>query len=301
MQIASLSLARSVWMILSHRRLLQRGIEILRASLSEFFLPQFQSLLKPGIRPIAIMDHPLDSQLPFSGDRVRGYLGYIPFWLKTLLYLYVRFGPPALGEIEQMMRDLRRLYIASGDVYRRCQSTTSSRPAAPANPYFLLLLLFDPHLHCIPSLHVLTVCYNYFATRRAVERLGGSSCVGKAAAAEAGAAEAQTYRFALRIAETTLLVKQHSVYDIGPTLYLLTRLFPGYDAAEVRRFVADLFTGYPYSVPQTNDRLRDSILRHYQQMVNWEKQTGFEKPTDVMVDFLKAQRRRSLAIGRQTV
>ena len=63
------------------------------------------------------------------------------------------------------------------------------------NPYFLLIALFDPHLHCIPSLHVLTICYNYHQTRKIVMKLGP---IGKP---DCRAGSRRPIRLALRITE----------------------------------------------------------------------------------------------------
>ena len=171
MDILQLKLGRSICLILKYRCLLPRGFEILKAAITEFFLPQFQTRLRPGIRPISVLEHREDASLPFVPSSVRSYLGYIAIWLKTLQYLYDAFGKQALTDIEQMIRDICLIYYAAGRVYRRCQSTTTSRRTPPFNPYFILIRLFDPHLHCIPSLHVMTMCYNYHRTRQIVMKL----------------------------------------------------------------------------------------------------------------------------------
>ena len=280
MDTERVGLGSSVRLILRHGRLRRRGILIFKAALREFFLPQFQSRLLPGLRPVAIVTHPLDDRLPFDPNLFRRYLSYFTLWLKTLGCLYRICGKPVLKDIEGMMRDLVLLYRASGSVYRRCQSTTTTRRSAPANPYFLLIALFDPHLHCIPSLHVLTVCYNYLRAREIVTRIDAEDASGSRLLAE-------TYRAALRITEAILLVKQHSLLDIGPSLFLLSSLLPDYDDREVKRFVSDLFAEAPSPDPATVVRFRELILESYRGLVVRQQERADWSPATVILEYLR--------------
>jgi hypothetical protein len=213
-------------------------------------------------------------------DLFRRYLAYFTVWLRTLSFLYRNYGRIVLGDIEKMMLDVLRLYEASGKVYRRCQSTTTSRRSAPANPYFLLIAAFDPHLHCIPSLHVLTVCYNYHRTRQITLRLDSGGASGCRLAV-------QTYTAALRITEAILLVKQHSLLDIGPSLYLLSRMFPDYDADEVRRFVSDLFADTSLVDRGTAQRARALILGGYRELRTLQRELGNCRATGALLAYLQ--------------
>jgi len=284
MDIERLSLGPSVRLILRHDRLLKRGIQVFKAAVREFFIPQFQSRLRPGMRPVAVVSHPLDDSLPFNPSLFRRYLGYFTVWMKTLSCLYRLYGKCALGDIEGMIRDVVLLYDASGRVYRLCQSTTTSRRAALGNPYYLLIALFDPHLHCVPSLHVLTICYNYHQTRKIVKRIDPDHAAGSHLTAE-------TYRLALRITEAMLLVKQHSLLDIAPSLFLLSRLFPDYGEGEIRRFVSDLFADAPLLAPDTAARVRRVILQSYEQLLArlWVRRDCV--PTDIVLDYLREKLR----------
>ena len=292
MDIERLSLCRSIGLIITRRPLLCRGAAVLKAAVTEFFVPQFVSRLIPGIRPIAELQHPLDSSIPFVPDQIRRYLGYLTVWLKTLQYLHRTFGKPALPAIERMMRDVTRLYYACGSVYRRCQSTTTSRRTRPLDPCFLMIQLFDPHLHCIPSLHVLTICYNYHQAARASTGLGGDDAAGNSAAAQA-------YRSALRITESVLLVKQHSLLDIGPSLFLLSRMFPDYNDEQIRRFVSDLFADGRLVDVRLAGRIREAILDSYRDMLDLERRRAGAQPTDLVVEFLKGYLRPKRETGRK--
>ena len=75
MDILRLKLGRSIGLILKHGCLLPRGIEVFKAAITEFFLPQFQTRLLPGIRPISVVPHSLDTSLPFVPSCVRSKPG----------------------------------------------------------------------------------------------------------------------------------------------------------------------------------------------------------------------------------
>jgi hypothetical protein len=280
MEIERIGLGTILELVLRHRRLRRRGLEVLKEAVWMFFLPQFESLLRPGVRPVAVVSHPLDERLPFDPGLFQRYLSYFTLWLKTLGCLYRIYGSAVLGDVERTMHDVCRMYRASGSVYRRCQSTTTSRRATPGNPYFLLISLFDPHLHCIPSLHVLTICYNYHNARKIVEKHGGSGGRGWRVAAQA-------YSWALRITESVLLVKQHSVVDIGPSLYLLSRLFPDYDEGEIGCFVSGLFSDTPGVERRTADRVRAEILESYEDVRRLEHSGGNHRPSEVLLGYLR--------------
>ncbi len=289
MDILRLKLGRSIGLILRYGCLLPRGIEVLRAAITEFFLPQFQTRLLPGVRPISVMEHREDASLPFVSSCVRSYLGYMAIWLKTLRYLYDAFGKQALTDIEQMVRDICLIYYAAGRVYRRRQSTTTNRRTPPLNPYFILIRLFDPHLHCIPSLHVMTMCYNYHKTRQIVMKLS----FGRAGKEIYTEAAAQTYTLALQITEMILLVKQHSLVDIGPSLFLLSSMFPDYDQREVKRFIRGLFENRRVVDRYAKARLRAGILQTYEEMLARKRLYPDKMATDIIVEFLEGYEQTS--------
>jgi hypothetical protein len=278
-QVTELRLIHSVLLVLGHAKLLPRGMEVAKAALSEFFLPQFETRLLPGTRPVVTVQHSLDEAIPFRPRLIRTYLGYVQIWLRTVQYLYRTLGESALDEIAQSFRDVRRLYYEAGSVYRRCQSTTTTRVPLPLNLHFLVVYLFDPHLHCVPSLHVLTVCYNYFYAAKVLRAHGRNDGPARAAAAE-------LYRQALLITEATLYVKQHSVLDLAPSLFLLSELFPGYDDAEVTRFVRDLFKGPGAPPPETARRLRRYVLRAYRGLLRSQRARPGAEARRLILEFL---------------
>jgi hypothetical protein len=265
----------SLILIARHRRLLPRGMELAWAGVTEFFLPQFETRLFPGLRPVVTLAHPVDERMPFRPQRLRFYLGYMGLVLRTLGFIHASCGPAAQPDIARMLRELCRLYYLSGAVYRRCQSTTSHRLPLQANPYSLLIRLFDPHLHCVPSLHILAVCYNYWAAREVL-------CRRLPADHPALACVSELFDIAVRITETVLLVKQHSVLDIAPSLFLLSRAVPGYDDAEVERFVGAVFRRRP----EVASVVREEVLRGYRELMQLARRDPASDPSGRIVEYL---------------
>jgi len=265
--------------VLGDAGLLTGGVELLGLAVREFFLPQFETRLFPGSRPVVTITHPLDGRIPFRPDQVRSYLGFIRIWVEGLGELNRRFGRTAVPDIAESIRGLCRLYRSTGSVYRRCQTTTH-RPRGPRfSPRFLLIRLFDPHLHCIPSLHVLILCYNYLHLRRVFRRRTGR---------EDERPVAEAYQAALRVLRAVLLVKQHSLADIGPSLYVLSELFPRYDRAEADRFARDLFGGFPGVRPELRATLLHAVLADYRDMERERRRRRGIGVEDLVVEYLRA-------------
>jgi hypothetical protein len=224
-------------MLLREGILLKRSLSLLWHAIRHFFLPQFRSRLAPWLRPVAVLSHPLDQEIPFRPREIVTYLGYIAFWFKTLRFLYDRVGREVLPDIRESMDEVLLLYREAGAIYRRCQSTTTTRGPMPLQPYFAVIYLLDPHLACIPSLHLLLICHNHISAARILRRHGLEGDV--------------YWRFleeviaeAIRITEAVLLVRQHSLLDLAPTLFMLTTLFSDYGPEVVADFIDRLFAGW---------------------------------------------------------
>jgi hypothetical protein len=277
--IYSIPTLKPVMMVLGRPRLLKRGLNLAWHALYHFFLPQFQSRLMPWVRPVAVVGHPLDRLIPFRPREVRTYLGYMGFWMKSMLFLYDQLGKPALPDIRDSFDQVCLLYREAGSIYRRCQSTTTTRPAMPPNPYFVAVYLFDPHLHCIPSLHILLVCYNQHQLVEILHRHGrlDAGCLPAVREAEAQA---------VRVSEAILSVRQHSLLDIAPSLFLLTALFPGFGRKAVDEHVRRLFRGW--KLPErVKCSMRSCILEGYRAMMREHAAGKKNGHREVLLRFLQ--------------
>jgi hypothetical protein len=190
-----------------------------------FFLRQYHAAWLPGRVPVSRVDHPLDLKIPFVPSWVAIYLDFVFFWMRMLAFLLHRYGRRAYAEVGNFVASMGRLYAFAAESYRKNFSTTA-RPFYIARPRFFLIHLLDPHLMCIPSLHVMVVIMTYTRFAGILRSLG-----------EADILQAQIEELkqgALAITQAILFVKQHSVNCIPAALYAMTcfdpKLFPPEEA-----------------------------------------------------------------------
>jgi hypothetical protein len=226
------------------------GITVLRY----FFNPQYRTKLHPKRRPVAKVDHPLDRTVPFRPDLVAEYLTFFFLLINSAFYITRRYGKEGVKCFKRVIGSADRLYHDCGSIYIRCQSTTD-RPVKAANGFFNIIHSFDPHLHCVPSLHVLVVVGNWLETNRSLQRLTDLD-----QDASARSILAYTRQEAVRIVETVLFVKQHSINCVGASLMYLTVNYPEFDRAAANDFVRELFT---YESLDNAQEVREAILELY--------------------------------------
>ena len=139
--------------------------------LKDFFALQFA--VKLGLRrvPVVDVDHPLDARIPFTPERIATYLDFISFWIRPLGWIARHHGPRAfVTHGVRFLGLIDRCYREAAEVYR-AGMTTTRRPRYYRGR-FLAIHLFDPHLLCVPSLHVMIVVLAWTQYRRAFAELG---------------------------------------------------------------------------------------------------------------------------------
>jgi hypothetical protein len=225
-----------VLVVLFKWRLLRPTLSFIGTVLRRFFFDQFMYRLKPGRVPVKNIEHPLDAWIPVRYEKAGVYLGFIKLWIFALAYLRKRIGPGFDDDILDFLAGLRRCYADAAGIYGQCLSTTR-RPARAPCLQLAFVYAVDPHLFCVPSLHVLVVGYTYQRLRDllAVRGLAGRFAV-----------ELETLRNqAIAITESILYVRQHSVNCIPAALSMLQVIVPSYDAAESKAFLSGLFENEP--------------------------------------------------------
>lgn len=217
--------------------------------LRDFFALQFA--VKLGLRkvPVVDVDHPLDAEVPFAPEKVGAYLDFIAFWIRPLGYVGRRFGADAQRRYTvQFLRLIEQCYREAAAVYRVTMSTT--RRPKYYRGRFAVIHAFDPHLLCVPSLHVMIVVLAYTFYRRAFAELGATPD-------EADALGRELFAGAVEITETVLYIKQHSVNCIPAALYAMARITPdAVTASEVDTFVDHLFADAPLLAGDADERIR---------------------------------------------
>jgi len=242
-----------------------------------FFFAQYRAAFLPGLIPVSRADHPLDPKIPFWPVKVTVYLDFVAFWIRSLSFMLRVCGRRAQEPARVFTETMGQLYARAAEVYARHLSTTD-RPFYLGHPRFLPIHGLDPHLMCVPSLHVMVVIRTYTFFREAFQSLLGAE--------RSAPLEDELYRGAIAITESVLYIKQHSVNCIPAAMYAMTtfdpRLFP---PEEADRFAAQLFLGE--KVPSGDDarEIRAYILSLYRRfLAEGEAAEDWKKP---LLDFLK--------------
>jgi hypothetical protein len=228
-----------------------------------FFFLQYKAVLFPGRVPVTSVDHPLDAKVPFIPRWVDIYLDFVSFWIRILGFLLDRYGRRALAPVKEFLDSMNRLYRFSAEVYAKNMSTTR-RPYYIKRPRFFLIHLTDPHLMCIPSLHVMVMILSYTRFRRILSALGdGESQAERIDEINAGAA---------LITEAILYVKQHSVNCVSAAMYAMSRFDPAlFPPSEAEIFVSRLFARpgpLPGLSPPDGRLIRDHIIALYRRFMD---------------------------------
>jgi len=242
-------------MALSRPALALAAMRLVLEAMRSFFIPQFENALFRR-REVVKVDHPLDDSVPFEPGYVKKYLEFIKLWIGSFYTIGRLYGGAAVQGLVSYVDSIRSLYAEAGRVYRTVHTTTT-RPSKNYNLRFAVIHATDPHLNCVPSLHVLIVTANWMLAEDLLGRLPplrgrNASKRGFDASAYIEALRGE----ALAITESVLFVKQHSVNCIGASLYCLGRFFPLFRGERAEAFVRDLFAAAPGLSPELAEKLR---------------------------------------------
>ncbi|GHV73305.1 hypothetical protein AGMMS49940_06070 [Spirochaetia bacterium] len=175
---------------------------------------------------------------------------------------------------------MNRIYCFAAEVYSKNMSTTR-RPFYILHPQFLLIHLTDPHLMCIPSLHVMVMIFSYTHFRELLRSFGDEETL-KAKIEEVNAGAAL-------ITEAILYVKQHSINCVAASLYAMSRFDPAlFPPAEAEAFVSRLFVEPEGFSPEDGVRIRDHIITLYRHFMDRSRPgESWETP---LLEFLRERR-----------
>jgi hypothetical protein len=191
----------------------------------------------PGRIPVTKVDHILDEKIPFTPSWITIYLDFVQFWIRMLSFFLRRYGRKSFAPVKDFIISMGELYAYAANVYQRNLSTTK-RPFYVARPRFLLIHLVDPHLMCIPSLHVMVVILTYTKFKAIAKALGEEENLKDQIE--------EMKQGALAITNAILFVKQHSVNCIPAALYAMTCFAPElFPPEEAERFTMLLFSPAP--------------------------------------------------------
>ena len=225
--------------------------------LKDFFLIQQLQKLHFTKRPVINVETDIDDKIPFVPDHVDTYLDFVNFFVQPMDMLKKRLGYKRASQYLCLyLKFLTRIYRNSSLIYRFCLTTTT-RPKYYKSHKFRTIHFFDPHLLCVPSIHVAIAAGTYAWFKQCFK-------IGIFPKEEAEQYLEEIRNKAVRIVESVLFIKQHSVNCIPLALYMLSStmnksFFSAHDAAD---FIDALFR----ESPEINSEVRQEILEHFYYM-----------------------------------
>lgn len=159
---------------------------------------------------------PIDHAILFRPKALRAYgTFYVPL-VAFAGMLYRERGRDSLARSAQLLLDLAQLYRDAGVVFAHAQT---SFKRTGSGFYVGLLRRLDKEKNSAPSVHVVVAALTYC---RCVELVRDFQL------AHAHRLEGELERAAVRIIDSTLLIKQHCVQDVALGLALVAFRYPGY-------------------------------------------------------------------------
>jgi hypothetical protein len=193
-------------------------------------------------------------------------------------FLLTRLRRRACLPVRDFIKTMGELYRFAGEVYAKNLSTTN-RPRYSGDPRFIFIHLADPHLMCIPSLHVMVVIRTYTCFRAILRALGEEEHLAPRIE--------EIRRGALAITEAILAVKQHSINCIPAAMYAMTCFDPSlFPPEEAMDFASRLFTD-PGDWP-AGEALREHLSALYHRFLG--EASAARSWRDPLLAFLAARR-----------
>jgi len=260
-----------------------------------FFLFQYRAVFLPGRIPVTNVDHPLDKKIPFTPSWIKIYIDFAKFWIRMLSFVIRRYGKKAYAQAGEFIDGMGELYAFAAQVYRKNLSTTS-RPFYIKRPLFMVIHMVDPHLMCIPSLHVMVVIFTYTTFAKIAKSYGDEEKLRE---------QILELKYgALAIVEAILYVKQHSINCIATALYAMNcfsnELFPPQEAedflnllfSQIPDFGVHTKNIHPSYAPKTKipqdvkNEIKEYILTLFKRLL-YERKSS-KSWTEPLLNFLKS-------------
>ncbi|GAB1433615.1 hypothetical protein MASR2M29_22410 [Spirochaetota bacterium] len=226
--------------------------------------------LSPAVTNI---EHEMDTLIPVRYEAVKLYLTFVKLWVSALSYFSNEFGKDFDGHIRDFLEGMQRCYSDAASIYDRCLSTTR-RPAKAPNPGLALVYAVDPHLFCVPSLHVIIVCYTFKKIEDVLLEMSMQSLYSFQLA--------ELRKQALAISESVLYVRQHSINCIPTALAMLTVILPAFTTKEAKEFMNELWQGV---VAEEN---RAALLEYMSSLYDHLLSKGHSKVYEEICNFVAA-------------
>jgi len=259
-QIKKISSYSSVtpWLYLPFRlKTIKKAWKLITTVICDFFLLQNLQKLKITKYPVIYVDSPLDEKIPFNPTKVKTYMNFIPYFLRPTVMLIKRMGyKNATPYLNEYLDFIATMYKNAATIYRFCMTTTH-RPNYLKGKEFKAIHVADPHLLCVPSLHVTIAAgtYTWF------KRFFANNIFNEQ---EANVYLSELLHDGLKITESVLFVKQHSVNCVPIAFYMLSASMPKefFTASDVDNFISLLFS----DCTELSDKVKSEIKEYFKFM-----------------------------------
>ncbi len=210
--------------------------------------------------PVKHVDHPLDEKVPFNANHLDTYMGFITFYIRPQLIFCTKYGYFNGGQYPaEFMRYLKMIYDEAYKFYSY-SFTTTYRPKSNLKS-IQKLHKGDPHYMCVPSLHISLVCVTYGYFKMCFDREGFTQ-------AEKDLWLSELKEEGVRIAESVLYLKQHSVNCIPAAIYMITHLCPElFTIEDAVTLIEALFKNVPDVDRHDQKYIVDHIMFTYEQFI----------------------------------
>ena len=232
--VCQYSALKVYFFVLFHPSTWKPTLRFVATAAIDFFCLQFRRRLGLLKTKIIHVDSPLDEFIPFKPENIDIYLDFINFWLRPLSLLIALRRKTAAKRISDFLVLINRCYKEASDFYKFRMSTTK-RPEGLAHRKFFWIKLLDPHYLCVPSLHVSVVVLTSTYFKRVFKEEQFSQAV-------QDFYNTEIYAEAMKIAETVLYIKQHSVNCVAAALYMMNCILEGeFSIQDAVDFINNMF------------------------------------------------------------
>ena len=225
--------------------------------IKDFFLLQMGQKLHITKRPVINVETDIDEKIPFLPNEVKAYLEFVPFFVKPMDMLKNQLGiKKAAPYLCLYLKYLTMIYKNAATIYRFCMTTTS-RPKYYKSHNFRTIHFFDPHLLCVPSIHVAVSAGTHAWFRQCFK-------TGIINQKDADEYLSEIKNHAVQIVESVLFIKQHSVNCVPLALYMLSSTMSKsfFSAQNAADFIDELFK----DSTEISAEVRHEILEHFYYM-----------------------------------
>lgn len=218
--------------------------------------------------PVVNVEHPLDQHIPFTPYRVKIYLDFVWFFCRIMAMMLKKLEKkdsiPFCAGFVSFIGDL---YSKAGSIYSTTLTTTN-RPKYYGSPKFILIHAADPHLLCVPSLHVAIVTGTWAYVRKFLSET-------EFLKDEKDKILEQIYFGAVKITESVLYVKQHSINCITGAMYMLTSAFEKnfFSEDDAKAFLDKLFENAEDIFPQDVQEIHTYTKEFYSSLLKENKKS----------------------------